>query len=82
MTVQQRIQVEFRIVGQLVHIELLGSEESLRWAMGHCSDVLTDLVDGEVLKWCRTRADHFLLMPQSTWTPTEVVVEIKRLLQL
>ena len=44
--------------------------------------LLDSLIDAEMVKWVKSRPDHFIVMPQRMIEPMEVETEIKRRLQL
>jgi hypothetical protein len=44
--------------------------------------LLDSLIDAEMVKWVKSRTDHFIVMPQRMIEPMEVETEIKRRLQL
>lgn len=44
--------------------------------------LLDSLIDAEMVKWVKSRPDHFIVMTQRMIEPMEVETEIKRRLQL
>ena len=76
------VSVDMRIVGKLVLVDLHGSGDALQWAFNDLANRFELLIEAAALKWSKARGDHFVLMPQSDWTPLEVVSEAKRQLRL
>ena len=52
------------------------------WAFNDLANRFELLIEAGALKWSKARADHFGVMPQSDWTPLEVVSDTKRQLRL
>jgi hypothetical protein len=44
--------------------------------------LLDNLIDAEMVRWVKSRADHCVIMPQRGIEPLEVETEIKRRLRL
>ncbi len=44
--------------------------------------LLDGLIDADMIRWIKSRSDHFLVMPQRSIEPMELETEIKRRLRL
>lgn len=45
-------------------------------------NLLDNLIDAEMIRWVKSRADHYMVMPARGVEPIEVATEIKRRLKL
>lgn len=79
---RNKIEVSVTVVGKIVMIELQGSGELVELAYNDLAARFEMLIEAEVVKWYKARADHFVLMPQQGWEPAELLTEIKRQLRL
>lgn len=75
--------VNLEVRGRVVLIELHASDNALANIINllicECLDTFEDM---EMVKYYKNRRDYFVVMPQISWEPAELLVEIKKWLKI
>lgn len=81
----ENIQITVEIVRQIVVVELRGvavSQRVFQLVYDDVFDRIDQLIDADMVRWMKSRADHFIVMPQRDVDPIELAAEIKKQLRL
>jgi hypothetical protein len=79
------VRITVEIVHHVVVVELeAGAVDRRRFELVY-DDVfnrIDQLIDADMVRWMKSRPDHFIVMPQRDVAPVELAAEIKKRLRL
>lgn len=81
----ENIQMTVEIVRQIVVVELRGvavSQRVFQLVYDDVFDRIDQLIDADMVRWMKSHADHFIVMPQRDVDPIELAAEIRKQLRL